>query len=1288
MWAVRGVTRTYFGRSTDQPLPADYTGDGITNVALFRSYYGLWSIKGVSRIYLGKTGDEAVPADFNGNLSADPAIFRADNGLWAISGMARYYFGQTGDQAVSGYGRGDYNGDGTADIAIFRSSNGLWAIRNITRVYWGSGYEPVPGDYDGDGTTDVAYFQDSIGKWAVRDVTQIWWGTAGDDALPGDFNGDGVTDASVFRSSNHLWVIQGVTRAYFGGSDDQPVPGDYDGNGTRDIAIFRALTTPTPAPTPTPGEDTIYSIQHDGKTGTVTVTGIVSVVFPSMEFYIADASGAYNGIDVFQNTYGPKIGDSVTITGQVADYYGKTEIQSLTAFAINSRGNTPYTPVTITASQLTDEQYEGCLVKIDTVTVTNAGLGSGKWQVSDGSTATIDDELDYNYFAFNGDNFNSVAGIVMRNTSQSPQQWLQPRDTADLDADKDVLPHYALYGDVVTMDDSHNVYDSYYIEVKGDLIQGITAAPPVGVDVIDVDGLIFPGMISTHDHLSYDLFDFIPFTEAPNFVDRNAWAATQMYCDFKSQRGGFSSYYDEICKLAEVRMASSGCTVTQSQVASFSRSDDPFAKLGVGILNGERFPGRCKDVVVGTTDNDMVSEWTAAHEDGVNGVLHRYIVHLGETTDKPGNDMAYQWNWWMAHDGFDGRDTIIHGINIPAAEYALFNHGTDAFGDPLKTVLSWACKSNMLLYDTTADVSGALGQGATVALAPDWSESGMPNMLAELNYCKYTADNKAWNIQTREFIDMVTRNAAAGFGRLNDLGSIEAGKIANFMVIDDGPGDPYDDLMMVAGAGATYDYRCGPQDVKLTVVAGRPIYGDDALLNTTNFPFVYGPYIEDLTICSTAKKLNIARYNPGSSYSGVDDLFLDYYIEMWTKYSYSSQYPAPFLSYDPAGAVPPTPVPTATPPAGTYVISSGSDDACQHISYYTDSASYVYFGRHTVSEGYYAGYRFNDIAIPQGATITTAYLVLTQYTSYASAQPILKVAAQDIDDSPTFSSGNGPMDRSGQLTTAQIDWTPAAGTSDVQFQSPDITSVVQEVINRAGWVSGNSLSIILAPNEAAVDHRRRSWAYDGSPPKAAQLILDYISYTPTPTPEGFESPTPTPSVAPTSTPSPTPEGFKTPTPTVTPDTSNLLTNSSFESWTTSTQPEDWTDGSYGDATYQQEAGTVHGGTYSLKLTTTADPGSYGDGIYQDQVVSVGQQYTFSAWLWSEETGAMGITASWYDGASPHYWDTVQTTDAGQWTQWSIQSVAPAGTVSVRCFIRGFANTTNCGYGDDAVLSSP
>ena len=116
---------------------ADFNGDGTVDIAVFRASSGLWSVTGITRIYFGKYGDTPVPGDYDGSGTDRCAIFRASIGLWAVRGETRVYFGSMNDEPKPG----DYNGDGIYDFGIFRASTGLWAIKEVTRKYYGSSWD-------------------------------------------------------------------------------------------------------------------------------------------------------------------------------------------------------------------------------------------------------------------------------------------------------------------------------------------------------------------------------------------------------------------------------------------------------------------------------------------------------------------------------------------------------------------------------------------------------------------------------------------------------------------------------------------------------------------------------------------------------------------------------------------------------------------------------------------------------------------------------------------------------------------------------------------------------------------------------------------------------------------------------------------------------------------------------------------------------------------------------------------------------------------------------------------
>jgi len=152
---------------------------------------------------------------------------------------------------------------------------------------------------------------------------------------------------------------------------------------------------------------------------------------------------------------------------------------------------------------------------------------------------------------------------------------------------------------------------------------------------------------------------------------------------------------------------------------------------------------------------------------------------------------------------------------------------------------------------------------------------------------------------------------------------------------------------------------------------------------------------------------------------------------------------------------------------------------------------------------YGAGMRFADVTIPKGATIIAAYLTLT--CGYATAATVAntKISAEGIDNAPTFADDAAVFDtRFGNHTTARPVWNAIpAWTVDTEYQSPEIKTVIQEIVNRAGWVSGNAIAIFWEDYDDDSTHvalaRRICYAYDGDSDKAPKLHIEYTIPTPT-----------------------------------------------------------------------------------------------------------------------------------------------------------------------------------------------
>jgi hypothetical protein len=116
---------------------------------------------------------------------------------------------------------------------------------------------------------------------------------------------------------------------------------------------------------------------------------------------------------------------------------------------------------------------------------------------------------------------------------------------------------------------------------------------------------------------------------------------------------------------------------------------------------------------------------------------------------------------------------------------------------------------------------------------------------------------------------------------------------------------------------------------------------------------------------------------------------------------------------------------------------------------------------------YHGGFRFASLDVPQNAQITEAYLELYgNYKSFDTQPLLLKVYADDVDSSVNFTKLNVA---SRIKTTTSVDWTLSEQTYGIWKKSPNIASVVQEVVSRSGWTRGNSFSALVYDGDGLKD---------------------------------------------------------------------------------------------------------------------------------------------------------------------------------------------------------------------------
>lgn len=231
----------------------DFDDDNKSDIAIYRD--GNWLIRRstnsvVTQVPLGTASDTPVPGDYDGDGIEDVAVYTAATGQWRINRSS-------GGQTVVNHGGtsfipvpADYDGDGVTDVAVF-FNGGVWSILrstdgvNTVVAHGGPGWTPFPGDYDGDGKADIAVEID--GAWSVlqsstNTIAVTPHGGPDWTPVPADYDGDGKTDVAVYF--NGAWSVRqsslssAIAVTGHGGSTTLPVPADFDSDGKADIAVY------------------------------------------------------------------------------------------------------------------------------------------------------------------------------------------------------------------------------------------------------------------------------------------------------------------------------------------------------------------------------------------------------------------------------------------------------------------------------------------------------------------------------------------------------------------------------------------------------------------------------------------------------------------------------------------------------------------------------------------------------------------------------------------------------------------------------------------------------------------------------------------------------------------------------------------------------------------------------------------------------------------------------------------------------------------------------------------
>lgn len=138
------------------------------------------------------------------------------------------------------------------------------------------------------------------------------------------------------------------------------------------------------------------------------------------------------------------------------------------------------------------------------------------------------------------------------------------------------------------------------------------------------------------------------------------------------------------------------------------------------------------------------------------------------------------------------------------------------------------------------------------------------------------------------------------------------------------------------------------------------------------------------------------------------------------------------------------------------------------------------------------GVRFASVAIPAQATIISAYIQFAVDATAKNTNPCaLNIYSENSANPATFS--DNPFSLSTRsLTAGSIAWNVSGptwsvvGSAGVDQRTADIKSLIQPLVFKAGWVSGNAMAFFIKGTGT-----REVESYDGDPALAPELVVTY-----------------------------------------------------------------------------------------------------------------------------------------------------------------------------------------------------
>lgn len=185
-----------------------------------------------------------------------------------------------------------------------------------------------------------------------------------------------------------------------------------------------------------------------------------------------------------------------------------------------------------------------------------------------------------------------------------------------------------------------------------------------------------------------------------------------------------------------------------------------------------------------------------------------FVTHIGEGIDDESKDSLRLLEKWNALGEYS---VLVHALPfLPRDVQKIKKFGAH---------IVWCPTSNLNLYGITSPIKSFREAGVPISLGTDLAMTGSTHILDEMKQARNWYRDTQWaDLPAKELFQMVTTHPAKALQIEDQLGSIEAGKWADFLFLPKRCEDPYENLLL-----------CGPEDIVLLTREGRPLLADARL---------------------------------------------------------------------------------------------------------------------------------------------------------------------------------------------------------------------------------------------------------------------------------------------------------------------------------------------------------------------------------------------------------------------------------------------------------------------------